>query len=124
MKYEYEQMLRLIESQLKSKGFFLKNNEDYTSFLENKDGWKVVFVGDRYDRPAFNLLIQTPHQIANEKYLVSLLMITLDNAKEGDFTLPKMVEFIINKHNELFDVRIPYRQSYQRIHNRISEDIL
>ena len=86
---EYENVLTSIKPTLEEVGFFLTENSDFWAEFKTSDGWKIVFEGERYYRPLFDIRITLPEEKID--YSVGILMKCFWELNGGDSNPPNAV---------------------------------
>jgi hypothetical protein len=115
---EYDDLLPLVLSKLATIGYQLSENDDFVAKFENGSDWYIIFEGDPYVRPAFNLVVNMQDKSGNiiHSFNVRLLM-EVFSVKEKP-SLSAQLDFIIKYHNEIFSQMAQYKGRYEALNQK------
>jgi hypothetical protein len=115
MIFEYQEMLSQVANALTSIRFELEKDGDYYAIFTNHSKWKVIFEGERFVRPAFDLQIsRSEGESAAKKFSIRVLMLAL-----GDQRVPSLrhqLEYLVeNQKLLLAEGQLTYEIPYDEI---------
>jgi hypothetical protein len=115
----YSHLLCDVERSLASLGFTLQTNVDYRASFSNRTGWDIVFEGERYAAPAFDLLVvRNKSNEPKVEFSVRILMQVFAKSSGEALLKPSLenqLEFLVKNGSWVFAEPIPYEAEYRRL---------
>ena len=108
---DYDEFLGKVKVRLSELGFSLDENTDYMATFSNNTNWSVVFEVERYVRPAFDLSVS----VGGLRFSVWILMRVFNVGSKP--SLDAQLQFIIDKHEQIFIYPPPYAEEYNRLND-------
>lgn len=106
---EYKEALELVKRKFEIIGFYLIKDEDFYAEFIGDNNWKIVFEGERYIRPTYDIIIEK----GEFNFSTRLLMNIFDNGKKR--SLENRLNFIIEYKDKIFDETFPYKEKYDEL---------
>jgi len=105
---DYQLLLDEIETAVLSMGFKKTHDDEFEAIFSNDSGWTILFEGERYVRPAFELSVGKDCF----KFSVRLLM-AIFNVDDKP-SLSRQLKFISEKYKDVFVTPPPYLLKYEK----------
>ena len=108
---EYDKLLPKIKEKLSILNYKLTDSTDFGAVFINESNWKIVFSGERYVRPAFDLEIVK----SNLCFSIWILMEVFKINKKP--SLEEQLNFIIKYQKEIFVENPSYTEAYNKLND-------
>ena len=106
---DYKALLEIVKNKLELIGFSLREDTEFVAYFSGSSDWKILFEGERYVRPAFNLSVQ----YYDSEFSIRILMKLFKNYKKP--SLDEQLKFLIENHDQIFVYPPPYAKKYEII---------
>ncbi len=115
---EYEELLLLIKTKLRTIGYYLEDNNDYLATFSNETKWKITFEGDRYVRPSYTIWLEFGDELPNSRFALWLLIKTFekrDGLSESTYSLEEELEWLVLNSRRIFIDPIHFVNDYEKL---------
>ena len=106
---DYKALLEIVRNKLEFIGFSLREDTEFIAYFSGNSGWEILFEGERYVRPAFNLSVQ----YSDSEFSIRILMKLFKNYKKP--SLDEQLKFLVENHDQIFVYPPPYAKKYEII---------
>lgn len=106
---DYQLLLDEVKNTVLPMGFMLIKNDDFEAVFSNDNGWLISFEGERYVRPAFDLVVG----INDLSFSTRLLMEVFDVNEKPSLTA--QLDFIAKNYKNIFVFPPPYAKAYEKL---------
>lgn len=119
---EYAELLATVKDSVTKLGFTLIQDLEFSATFGNGSDWKVVFEGERFVRPAFDLLaVLDEKQGLRKNFSIRLLMkVFSDNRRPS---LENQLDFLISNRADIFTNPPSYEKKYELLNMSIVSGI-
>lgn len=112
---EYSQLLILVGNKLKTIGFSLAEDNDFSATFSHQSDRSVVFEGDKYVRPTYTIWVEVEKQ-SGKKFALWLFIKAFEKnhgMKEETYSLDGELDWLIKNKDDVFLNYCQYENEYQ-----------
>lgn len=124
---DYQAPLSTVVHHLAAMGFTLEEDAEFWAIFKNEEGWKIVFEGERYVRPAFDITIEFVYEDKKRlkemdrkspiRYSIRILMKVFERIEHIECKVPSLenqLEFLRIYMDKIFIYPPTYTDDYNR----------